>query len=334
MISGQQSLFHSVEGSVLGEVVIDIDKAQIEALFDFTIASEAVRAAFVASSRDEVQAPAVAQLTFPVEDGDCCVKTGHIHGSEGFVVKISTGFYRNPEKGLSSSNGMNLVFSAQTGVPMAILRDEGWLTDMRTGIGGALATVALAPAGFTEVLIVGTGLQARYQARCLQALAGDTTLNFAIWGRDEAKAHQAASDLADEGLQAGAVSDLAAACQSAQAIITCTPAKSPLIAGDWITPGTHITAIGADCPGKQELAVELLTSANLLVCDEPLQSLHHGEFQNLDPDREVIALGEVLSGQHPGRRSEDQITIADLTGLAVQDAAVSLAVLRAAKHSN
>lgn len=158
--------------------MIDLNKDQIQELFDFSIASEAIKNAFIASAKNHTQTPAIAQLTFPEPQGECCVKTGFIEGTEGFVVKVSTGFYRNPDNGLPSSNGMNLVFCAQTGAPLAILRDEGWLTDIRTGLGGALATKALAKSGFGTVLVIGTGLQARHQARCLQQLTPDRSLSL------------------------------------------------------------------------------------------------------------------------------------------------------------
>jgi len=299
--------------------VIDLNKSQIQARFNLTAAAQAIENAYVASAEGRVQAPPVTYLGFDAANGDCHVKTGHVLGTEGFVIKIATGFYDNPAKGLPSSNGLNLMFSATTGAPLAILRDEGWLTDMRTGLGGALASRALGIDGFE---------------RCLQALLPERKLTFTIWGRDAAKAEAAAGELGAEGLNATVAPDLETACRAAQVIITTTPAKTPLIARNWIAPGTHITAVGADSPGKQELATDLVTSADLLVCDLATQSLHHGEFATAEAEagiaEDVVALGSVLSGAHPGRADEAQITIADLTGLAVQDAAISLAVLHAA----
>ncbi|KKL45722.1 hypothetical protein LCGC14_2352780 [marine sediment metagenome] len=299
--------------------MIDLNKSQIQARFNLTAAAQAIENAYVASAEGRVQAPPVTYLGFDAANGDCHVKTGHVLGTEGFVIKIATGFYDNPAKGLPSSNGLNLMFSATTGAPLAILRDEGWLTDMRTGLGGALASRALGIDGFE---------------RCLQALLPERKLTFTIWGRDAAKAEAAAGELGAEGLNATVAPDLETACRAAQVIITTTPAKTPLIARNWIAPGTHITAVGADSPGKQELATDLVTSADLLVCDLATQSLHHGEFATAEAEagiaEDVVALGSVLSGAHPGRADEAQITIADLTGLAVQDAAISLAVLHAA----
>lgn len=317
-----------------GQHVIDLDKSQIQQYFDFSTAAEAIKNAYIASAEGRVQAPPVTYLGFEEANGDCHVKTGHVAGSEGIVIKVATGFYDNPAKGLPSSNGLNLIFSAQTGAPLALLRDEGWLTDMRTGLGGALANRALAVDGFLRVLIVGAGLQCRFQARCLQALIPDRKLAFTIWARDAAKAQMASEDLCEKGLLAIHVTDLEPAALNAQVIITTTPSKIPLIQRGWVAPGTHITAVGADSPGKQELSTDLTAAADLLVCDLPTQSLHHGEFATAEAAgriaSDIVPLGAVLSGAHPGRRVDAQITIADLTGLAIQDAAISLAVLSAA----
>ncbi len=308
--------------------MIQLDKAQIQDRFDFPKAVDAIRAAYTAVAQGRVQTPPVTYLGFPEAAGDCHVKSGHIEDDDIFVIKIATGFYDNPSKGLPSSNGMNLVFSAKTGAPVAFLQDEGWLTDIRTGIGGALATQALAVEGFENVLIVGTGLQARHQAKCLQQLIPDRRLSFQIWGRSLDQAKATAEDLISMGIKAERADDLPSASKTAQAIITTTPAQSFLIASDWVQPGTHISAIGADCPGKQELEADLITRADLLVCDAPQQCLDHGEFQTLAKtgqltEADVVILGNILSGAHPGRQSADQITVADLTGLAAQDIAIS-----------
>ncbi|WP_425085227.1 ornithine cyclodeaminase family protein [Ruegeria profundi] len=311
--------------------MIQLDKAQIQDRFDFPRAVDAIRAAYIAVAQGRVQSPPVTYLGFPEASGDCHVKSGHIEGDDIFVIKIATGFYDNPSKGLPSSNGMNLVFSAKTGAPLAFLQDEGWLTDIRTGIGGALATQALAVEGFEKVLIVGTGLQARHQAKCLQQLIPDRRLSFQIWGRSPDQAKATVDDLTAMGLKAERADDLPSACKTAQAIITTTPAQSFLIANDWVQPGAHISAVGADCPGKQELEADLVARADLLVCNSPEQCLDHGEFQTLAKsghltEADVATLGNILSGARPGRQSADQITIADLTGLAAQDIAISSAL--------
>lgn len=317
--------------------MLDLDRSQIQSLFDLSHGAAAVWHAYVEQSRGRVQAPPVTYLGFDDANGDCHVKSGFIAGTEGFVIKIATGFYDNPAKGLSSSNGMNLLFSAETGQALAVLRDEGWLTDIRTGLGGALATRALAKRDFTKVLIVGAGLQCRHQARCLAHLIDDRTLDFTIWARNGVRAEEAAQALRDEGLRAATTQDLPASAADAHAIVTTTPATSPIIRSEWIMPGTHITAVGADAPGKQELQCELVARADLHVCDDKSQSLDHGELHHavsrkLVESADIATLGDILAGSHPGRTSDGQITLADLTGLAAQDAAVSLLVLREATH--
>ena len=249
------------------------------------------------------------------------------------MIKIASGFYDNPSKGLPSSNGMMLAFSAENGKTVAILRDEGWLTDMRTAIGGALATRALARADATKVLIIGTGIQARFQAICLAQLMPERILSFSVWGRNFAAAQNLAHELSSQKLTVKAVVGLEDAVSSADIIITTTPAVSPLFAHGLVSSGTHVTAIGADSPGKQELPVGLVISASLRVCDLLGQSLDHGEFQTAkraDPSLDVTELGHILSGMHSGRRSKDDITVVDLTGIAAQDIAITQAIIDAA----
>lgn len=315
--------------------MLTLDKAVIASCFDFAAAVAAIRESYVAASREQVTLPSVGYIRFDESNGDCHIKAGHIHGQSVFVVKIATGFYNNPSQGLPSSNGMMLAFSAETGVPLAILRDEGWLTDMRTGIGGALATQALARPTEREVLIVGTGIQCRVQAQCLARLAPDAGYRFTIWGRSAENAAAAVDDLARMGLPARTAVDLRDAVRQAGIVITTTPSVEPLVVHQWVQPGTHITAIGADSPGKRELDVELVALADLKVCDLASQSFDHGEFQHaraVDRLADVVELGEVLSGRHPGRMRDEDITIADLTGIAPQDIAITQSVLASYGH--
>ncbi|WP_122072440.1 ornithine cyclodeaminase family protein [Pseudophaeobacter sp. EL27] len=314
--------------------MIELDRPGIQKLVDNNAGSEAVRHAYIAQAEGRVQSPPVAWLDFKAANGECHVKTGYITGSEGFAIKIATGFYDNPERGLATSNGMLLVFSAQTGEPLAVLKDDGWLTDLRTGYSGALATHALARKGYRDVLIVGAGIQCLHQAQSLQRLAGEIPLTFKIWARHSDRAKAAADRLSAAGLEARPVTDLQSAAGAVDAIITITPSKTPLIFRDWVRAGTHITAVGADCPGKQELDVDLVARADLLICDLAEQALHEGEFQSAFAagrvaEKDLVALGHVLSGAHPGRLDDRAITIADLSGLAALDAATALTIVQA-----
>ena len=313
--------------------MFDLNKPQIMELFEFSEAKNLIQDAYIASAEGNVQTAEVVHLGFPEANGDCHIKSGHINGTASYVIKIASGFYDNPSKGLPSSNGMMLAFSAENGKTVAILRDEGWLTDMRTAIGGALATRALARADATKVLIIGTGIQARFQAICLAQLMPERILSFSVWGRNFAAAQNLAHELSSQKLTVKAVVGLEDAVSSADIIITTTPAVSPLFAHGLVRSGTHVTAIGADSPGKQELPVGLVISASLRVCDLLGQSLDHGEFQTAkraDPSLDVTELGHILSGMHSGRRSKDDITVVDLTGIAAQDIAITQAIIDAA----
>lgn len=313
--------------------MLDLNKTEIMELFSFEKAVSLIQNAYIASANGNVQTAEVVHLGFPKSNGDCHIKSGHIADTASYVIKIASGFYDNPSKGLASSNGMMLAFSATTGETVAILRDEGWLTDMRTAIGGALATRALACTSASKVLLIGTGIQAKMQAQCLAKLMPERGLSFRVWGRNSTAAQNTAAELAKQGLEIKVVSTLQKEVGTANIIITTTPSTTPLFANDLVRRGTHVTAIGADSPGKQELPTGLVTSASLRVCDIARQSLEHGEFQTaskVEPSMDVTELGHILSGAHSGRHSDNEITIADLTGIAAQDIAITQAIIDAA----
>lgn len=315
--------------------MIQLSRAEIEHLVTVDEgAVAAVRDAYVAITDGRGNVPPVGHIAFPATNGDCHIKYGHIAGDPIFAVKIAAGFYDNPAKGLPSSTGIILAISAETGEVRAILNDEGYLTDLRTGIGGAVATLALARADAGNVLIVGTGIQARYQSRALAALAG-RPLSSRIWGRSPEKTAAIVAELARDGLDAAPAADLEAACRAADIIVTTTPSTEPLVRSDWVRPGTHITAMGADGPGKQELETALVARADIRASDMKTQSLGHGEFSHaclagLIGRDDCIELGAVLAGTTAGRRAAEDITIADLTGVATQDIAMARTVLERA----
>ena len=312
----------------------DLNKTKIIELFQFDNAAIDISEAYVASSNGHVQTGDVVHLSFPETNGDCHVKSGHIRQTASYVIKIASGFYDNPSKGLPSSNGMMLAFSATTGEPTAILRDEGWLTDMRTGIGGAIATNALAAKNAKKVLIIGSGIQAQFQAKCLASLMPERPFNFNIWGRNISSASILVEELQSNNLNADVATNLDKEVSLADIIITTTPATSPLFGDNLVRPGTHITAIGADTHGKQELPTSLIESVSLLVCDMTSQSLNHGEFQvinDTDLSKKVVELGNILSNSCAGRASDNDITIADLTGIAAQDIAITSGIIDAAE---
>ena len=318
---------------------LTLSRPEIEALLQIEDGFDPIKDAYIAVTDGRCGLPPVGYLGFPDAKGDCHIKYGHIAGDSVFVIKIATGFYDNPSKGLASSNGIMLALSAETGEVMAILQDEGYLTDLRTGIGAALATKAGCRGDAQRVGVVGTGIQARIQIRCLNALMPDAGLVFSVWGRSEKKMRQLAQDLAAHQISVTVQPDLKTLCVNADILLTTTAAKTPLIRSSWISDGTHITASGADAPGKQELDSALTARADLLILDSDAQCIDHGEVAIpaeaglLSPDR-YRTLGKVLSGQQAGRSAPSQVTIADLTGLGSQDIAIARTALDAyARHN-
>lgn len=316
--------------------LLSLMRSEIEALIDYDQAAKAVEDAYRALSLGRVNNPAVGHIVFPEEDGDCHIKYGHIRGDEIFVIKIAAGFPRNNRFGLPNGNGLSVVLSAVTGEVRAVLHDEMRLTDIRTGLGGAIASRLLSRTNSHRIVIVGTGIQSRRQIEAHAALLGDD-LEFIVWGRCREAAARVVEECADH-TTIRLSDDLETACRLADIIVTATGAKSPLIRRAWIRRGTHITAVGADAPGKQELSNDLVTACDRLVADLTSQSLDHGEFSIpakaglIDPGH-LVELGAILNGSVEGRTSEEQITIADLTGVAAQDIAMARLVLEAAAGS-
>ena len=281
----------------------------------------AVAQALAGYSRGEAVIPPVGEMH--LEAGEVHLKYGYLRGGDHYVVKIASGFYGNPALGLPSSNGLMLLFDQHTGQPVAVLLDEGRLTDARTAAAGAVAAKFLAPE-VTTIGIVGTGIQARLQ---LQALSTVTPCREVIvWGRRPEAAQAYCADMKPWNVRVAP--DLDAVVDAANLIVTTTPAQQPLLSR--VRPGTHVTAMGSDTPDKQELSAELVAMADVVVGDSLAQCQHRGEISQairagvfqMDNARE---LGAIIEGA-PGRTRDSDITVADLTGVAVQDLAIAQAV--------
>ncbi len=284
---------------------------------------------FVAYSEGRVTVPPVGELLFDDPPGELHIKYGAIRGDDVFVVKMATGFYRNPELGLPPYGGLNIVFSARTGMPITVLLDGGHLTNLRTAAAGAVAAKHLSPRNVTRIGICGSGVQARLQAEYLRGVTD--CREVVVWARDAAKATACAADLARSGFRARTTSSPETLAAEANLIVTATASHVPYLTAEMIRPGTHITAMGADTPEKTELAPDLLAKADRVVADSRAQCLVRGEIHGavaagaLDPGR-VVELGEIIKDRKLGRTDDREITIADLTGVAVQDIQISKAV--------
>lgn len=290
---------------------------------------EPIEAGFAAYSRGEVIVPPVGELSFETPPGDTHIKYGYIKNSDSFVIKIASGFYDNPKQGLPSNSGLMLVFSQKTGVLQAILLDEGYLTDVRTAVAGQIAAKYLAPSTVSAIGVLGTGIQARMQVSYLKEITN--CRQVVAWGRSDENLFAYKEAMENDGFQVQTTTVAAEVAQDCNLLITATPSQQPLLLEEMIQPGTHITAMGSDTSLKQELDTGILQKADLVVADSIPQCLERGEISKAIVDNkitagQVIELGNIINGSAPGRSSAEQITIADLTGVAVQDMQIAKAV--------
>ncbi|MEX2424898.1 MAG: cyclodeaminase [Acidimicrobiia bacterium] len=274
--------------------------------------------------------PPIMRIDVPSHNGEIDIKSAFLPGHPGIAVKMSAGFFDNPSRGLPSLGGLMVVLDAETGVPRAALFDNGYLTDVRTALAGAVAARHLSNPDTTRAAIIGAGMQARLQLEAL-LLVRDLT-EASVWARDSIKAiafaERAARDL---GIEVSAAATPETAVAGADVVVTTTPSTRPLLDASMIETGTHVTAVGSDAEHKQELDVSLVTAADLFVCDSIPQSRRLGELRTVTAggiDVHPVELGAVIDGV-VGRPNASSVTVCDLTGTGAQDTAIAgLAVQR------
>jgi len=309
-----------------------IEEAELRAHVTPERAIEAIREAFRADGEGRTHVPPVINLEIPAHRGEFHIKTAHIDGVPHIAVKVASGFYDNPGIGLPSGSGLMAVFDASTGLPAALLLDNGFLTDVRTGAAGAIAADLLAPKTIRTVGVIGSGIQARHQVRCLRAVRPFERV--LAWSPTAARLDAYCREMRAEGFAVSAAAGPEEVCGAADVLITATPSRSPLVRDAWLREGMHVTAVGSDGPGKQELEAGCLDRADLVVVDRFAQcsafgELHHALAAALLTRNDVHAeLGAIVAGKKCGRTSDREITIADLTGVGFQDTAIASLALR------
>ncbi|XOV90590.1 MAG: ornithine cyclodeaminase family protein [Pseudomonadota bacterium] len=291
---------------------------EIRSLVDLPRARQAIAEGFIAYSRGDALVPEVGELAFTNPPGEAHVKMGYITGDPVFVIKIATGFYHNAHHNLPTQDGALLVHRRETGELACILLDRGWLTDLRTALAGALVAERLAPSRVDRIGVIGTGTQARLQVTCLPDMV--SCRNLKVWAHSTSGADRYSKEMAAQGYRVQIVTGQPefADCQL---VITTTPAASPLL--HTVEPGTHVTCVGTDSPTKNEVSPAVFARADLVVADSLTQCLTRGDLRHaiaagVLTAADVVELGSLLDGDI--RRDNDtDITVADLTGLAVQD---------------
>ena len=293
---------------------------------------QAIEEGFVAYSQGKVIVPPVGEMILKNPPGEVHIKYGHIVDGDYYVIKIASGFYENPTLGLGSGNGMMLVFNQKTGEPAGILLDEGFLTEVRTAAAGTVVAKYFAPSKVDRIGILGAGTQGKMQLLYLKSVV--PCRDVMVWGLNQEELDTYREAIEPEGYSVKTTLDAGEVAASCNLIVTATPSKKPLLSAGQIREGTHITAMGSDTTEKIELDPEILREADIVVADSISQCLSRGEiFQAIKADclkkEEVIELGNAIKDITLRRTSDSQITVADLTGVAVQDIQISNAVFRA-----
>src|SRR6266516_107446 len=284
----------------------------------FAVAIAAVERGFRALGRGEAALPDPMVLELREQQAEVHVKGAHLAGGRHIVLKVATGFYRNRARGLPSGDGMFLLLDADTGVPAVLLEEHGYLTDFRTAAAVALTLKYLAPKDAHDALLVGAGALAR----------------LTLWNRTRERAEGLARELA-QVVDTRIAPALESAVRDHQVIVTATASTTPLVMVSWVESGTHVTSVGTGSPEKIELEPALLRRADKLVADRVSQTERYGNLHHamaagvVTRDKVYAELGDIAAGRLPGRESAGEITVADLTGVGVQDAAIAQAVVEA-----
>ena len=272
--------------------------------------------------------PPILRVDIEKYHGESDVKAAYIEGLDSFAVKVASGFFNNPKLGLPSSNGLMILLDSETGVIKSVLLDKGYLTDVRTAIAGAIASKYLSNPESSTVAIIGTGIQARMQLEALTLVRDIKNVN--VWSRDIKKTHAYIEDVSKNiNLNFTAFDNTNEVVNNADILITTTPSKKPLVDFSSLPKGIHITAMGSDAEEKNELEPDIIKNCDVYVPDSQAQTsilgeLNHAIKNNLiKSDMTFNDLGKIIINPELGRKNNDDITVADLTGTGVQDTAIA-----------
>ncbi|MET3291604.1 ornithine cyclodeaminase family protein [Brevibacillus fluminis] len=323
-----------------------IDQASVQQLLDMKNVIELVERAYTLKEQNEASLFPMVFHEFAPGKADMDIKSGHLTGANIFGLKLVGWYGDNPSKNLPALVGFVMVLDSNTGVPKGMMSGEP-VTLMRTGAAGGIGAKYLARPESEHLLLVGSGHLASYEIMAtlmtMKHIKKVTVYNANSYEKAAAfcatvKNHLKEKFLApykyDQELyntlldridiEYAATDDIRSATEQADIIITATPSRKPIIMKEWVKPGTHFSCIGADMEGKQEIDEQLFASARVFV-DDVTQAVNVGETKvavkkGLLAKEEIVAeIGSVILGKTPGRLSDQDITIYDSTGIALQD---------------
>ena len=323
-----------------------LNGAAIKELLTIPMAVEAVEQAYLEKSRGDAALWPMVFHEFDPGHADLDIKSGDLGGLGFYGLKVVSWFGGNPGKGLPALYGTSLLFDLATGAPKALL-NAGPITDFRTGAAGAVGAKYLARPDADTLLMAGTGALAPYLIAAALYLLPQIRTVYVTNPHHPERSASACEAIAPQveallsscgGCHAAitAAPDLEYAVRHSGVILTATPAREPFLKAEWVQPGTHISCVGADMTGKQEVESALFSAARVFG-DDAAQCLSVGEceipYKTGVFSGELCEIGSVISGATAGRTSASDITIFDSTGIALQDIAAAAALLHTAQET-
>jgi alanine dehydrogenase len=313
-----------------------LGRQQVEQLLTMEMTLEAVEAAFLEYGQGSAMVPERIGMFLDEYHGVIGVMPGYMQGLQAAGVKVIFHHEDNPKKhNLPASAGLVLYQDPSTGMPLAIM-DCAYITKMRTGAATGVGVKYLARADARVLGIVGAGAQASSQVAAVAQVRDLSKVK--AFDVDPAATARLLEEIADLGLEAQAVDSPEEACSGVDILVTCTPARTPFIQGEWIQEGMHISSVGADMPHKRELHPSVYARADKWVTDLISQALITGEIADgiqegaIGEDTLHATLGEIVAGHKPGREDDAEITVFKSTGMAIQDVATAKSVYELAKE--
>lgn len=259
------------------------------------------------------------------------IKYGYIKDNDFFVIKVGSFFPENIKKNIPTINASLQIYSQETGEFAALLLDEAYLTNIRTAAAGAIVAKYFKPKRISKIGILGTGVQAKFQLEYLRQLI--PCKNVIVWGRHYQHAKKFQLDMESAGFNIEAKKNITDLTSQCNLIISATSATSPILFGDQVLPGTLIISIGADTQDKHEIDDTLLKKADLVIADSKVQCAHLGNIAHalqthtLQEDS-ILELGDAIL-ENIKRKNDQQLIVANLTGVAIQDIQVANFVYQA-----
>jgi alanine dehydrogenase len=305
--------------------VLWLTQEEVKSVIDMHSDMQVVERAFRQHGLGRVQMPPKSYLYYTAYNGDLRTMPAYLEEEDITGVKIVNVHPGNPARGLPTVMALIVLISPETGAPVAIM-DGTYLTDIRTGAAGGIAAKYLARKDSKIIGMVGAGNQAKTQLEALCEVFEPELVK--ITSRTKESCVGFIRDMKEVVPCEIQSKDKIEEVCDCDILVTTTPSRKPIVKAQWVKEGTHINAIGADAVGKEELDPELLIRSKIVV-DDIVQALHSGEV-NVPLSKHYISendihaqLGEVIAGLKPGRTSEEEITIFDSTGLAIQDVATA-----------